>query len=157
MADDVTSTANHGRRGRPWRRIRQTVLKREPYCRIGGPRCTRVSTTVDHVIPLSVRPDLAHVLTNLRGACGACNYAGGARITNAKLTHSGRRNGAYRVHKQARRTADPSAWVCPFHRGCRGVHSRPWDGRCNGTHDHPCLPLCGTERPYWCPAGKRSA
>lgn len=30
------------------------------------------------------RPDLAHDRQNLRGACGPCNFAGGARITNAR-------------------------------------------------------------------------
>lgn len=60
------------------------MLAEEPYCQIGGRKCTGVSTTVDHRVPLSVRPDLAHERSNLRGACAACNYAGGARITNAK-------------------------------------------------------------------------
>jgi 5-methylcytosine-specific restriction endonuclease McrA len=78
------SAANHGRHGRPWRRIRALILKRDPYCTIRGPKCKHYSTTVDHIIPLSVRPDLAHEMTNLRGACGPCNYAGGARITNAR-------------------------------------------------------------------------
>ncbi len=76
-------TSSHGRSGRPWRRIREQVLRRDPYCTIRGPKCTGISTTVDHIIPLSVRPDLAHEMTNLRGACAADNYAGGARITNA--------------------------------------------------------------------------
>jgi 5-methylcytosine-specific restriction endonuclease McrA len=74
----------HGRSGRPWRRIREQVLARDPYCMIRGPRCTRISTTVDHIVPLSVDPSLAHELSNLRGACAACNYRGGARITNAR-------------------------------------------------------------------------
>ncbi|SEP02872.1 HNH endonuclease [Trujillonella endophytica] len=81
---------HHGRHGRPWRRIRAEVLARDPYCTIRGPKCTGWSTTVDHIIPLSVRPDLAHDLTNLRGTCAADNYAGGARITNAKKRTAGR-------------------------------------------------------------------
>lgn len=75
---------SHGRSGRPWRELRARVLVEEPYCMIRGPKCTRWSTTVDHVIPLSVRPDLAHVRSNLRGACGPCNYGLGARLVNAK-------------------------------------------------------------------------
>ena len=51
---------------------------------IRGPKCRGISTTVDHVVALSVDPSRAHDLSNLRGACGPCNYAGGARITNAK-------------------------------------------------------------------------
>jgi 5-methylcytosine-specific restriction endonuclease McrA len=74
----------HGRSGRPWRRIREQVLARDPLCMIRGPRCTRISTTVDHIVPLSVDPSLAHDLSNLRGACGPCNYRGGAKLTNAR-------------------------------------------------------------------------
>ena len=85
MQRGVTMTSrNKGRRGRPWRRIQAQVLARDPWCTIQGPRCTGRSTTVDHIIPLSVAPHLAEVLSNLRGACLPCNSAGGARITNAK-------------------------------------------------------------------------
>jgi len=82
----MVTAATHGRSGRPWRRIREQVLRRDPYCTVRGPRCTGISTTADHRIPLSVRPELAHDLDNLRGACGPCNYAGGARITNRRRT-----------------------------------------------------------------------
>ena len=53
----MNSTASHGRRGRPWRRLREQELLEEPacrYCRV------RASTTVDHVLPLSRFPFLAH-------------------------------------------------------------------------------------------------
>ena len=79
----MSTAQTHGRAGRPWRRLREQILRRDPYCTIRGPKCKRISTTVDHIIPLSIRPDLAHEPTNLRGACGPCNYAGGARIANA--------------------------------------------------------------------------
>lgn len=62
-------TANHGRRGRPWRRIRAQVLQEEPRCHF----CGKPSTTVDHVMPLSTHPQLAHVRSNLRGVCRDCN------------------------------------------------------------------------------------
>lgn len=77
-------TSSHGRSGRPWRTLRLEILARDPWCQIRGPKCTGKSTTVDHVIPLSQRPDLAHDPANLRGACGPCNYRGGARLTNAR-------------------------------------------------------------------------
>ena len=76
------SAQHHGRQGRPWRRMRIQILRRDPCCTIRGPKCTGISTTVDHVIPLSTRPDLAHDPANLRGACGPCNFAGGARISD---------------------------------------------------------------------------
>ena len=77
----------HGRSGRPWRELRLRVLAEEPYCAIRGPKCRGLSTQVDHVVPLSVAPELAHERSNLRGACAPCNARGGAVMTN------GARNG----------------------------------------------------------------
>lgn len=145
------TAAGHGRRGRPWRRIRMQVLKRDPYCRIGGPRCTRISTTVDHIQPLSVAPHRAHDLTNLRGACAACNYAGGARLTNAKRRNSGRPvNGAHRARRQQPATTTaPVAFSCAFHADCPSVHSRPWTLHCRGSAERPCADACASG-PSWC-------
>lgn len=75
---------SHGRSGRPWRELRLRVLREEPYCMVRGPKCTGLSTTVDHVIPLCLRPDLGNVRSNLRGACAACNYGAGNRIARAR-------------------------------------------------------------------------
>lgn len=69
-----------GRSNRVWRRIRLQVLLEEPRCY----RCGRRATTVDHIIPLSQAPHLAHVRSNLRSACLSCNSRGGAKLTNAK-------------------------------------------------------------------------
>ena len=76
----------HGRTGRPWRRLREHVLREEPYRMIRGPKCKGISTTVDHIVALSVAPELAHERSSLRGACGACNLPGGSRITNGRRT-----------------------------------------------------------------------
>lgn len=97
---------------------------------IRGPKCRGVSTTVDHIVPLSVAPELAHVRTNLRGACGPCQFAGGARITNAK------RKG-YRPTPQANTPARSCAFyetggrlcsqaceVFPLPQGCQRVTAR---------------------------------
>ncbi len=105
----MTTPSSHGRSGRPWRRLREQVLREEPWCQIRGPRCKVTSTTVDHVVPLSVDPSLAHVRSNLRGACTACNYRGGARMTNGY------------------RPAPPPVAVCRIHgTSCGGMHSRDW-------------------------------
>lgn len=82
------TAVSHGRSGRPWRELRAKVLREQPYCEIRGPKCKGIATTVDHRVPLSVAPELAHERSNLRSACGPCNYAGGARITNAKRSGS---------------------------------------------------------------------
>jgi 5-methylcytosine-specific restriction endonuclease McrA len=62
---------------RAWRALRAKVLAEEPICRIQGPGCTHIATTVDHIEPYSLRPDLALVRSNCRGACARCNYARG--------------------------------------------------------------------------------
>lgn len=62
--------ASDGRKGRPWRRLREQVLTEEPWCRWCG---VRRSTVVDHVLPRSRYPHLAHDRTNLAGSCRPCN------------------------------------------------------------------------------------
>jgi hypothetical protein len=56
-----------------WRLLALRVIKEEPTCWLRLPGCTHRSTTADHIIPVSVRPDLAFVRTNCRGACHSCN------------------------------------------------------------------------------------
>lgn len=57
-----------------WRKLRDQVVDEEPVCWLRYPdRCTTVSTTADHVIPIVERPDLGMDRTNLRGACRPCN------------------------------------------------------------------------------------
>ncbi len=68
---------SHGRHGRPWRRLRERVLREEPICRYCG---VRPSTAVDHVLPLSLFPHLAHDRSNLAGACRPCNTAKHNRV-----------------------------------------------------------------------------
>lgn len=71
--------------GRPWRRVREYVLERDGYrCRIRGPRCTGIATTVDHVVPVSRggSDDPA----NLRAACALDNYSDGARLARQGVT-----------------------------------------------------------------------
>lgn len=66
------------RQTRAWRRLKARVIGEEPTCRIAIPEvCTLVSTTADHIEPVSERPDLALERTNLRGACQPCNRARG--------------------------------------------------------------------------------
>lgn len=74
--------ASDGRRGRPWRRLREQVLREEPLCYL----CRRrPSTVVDHRVPLSVAPNLAHVRSNLAGACAPCNGRKGDRMPRRPL------------------------------------------------------------------------
>ena len=68
--------ASDGRKGRPWRRLRERVLAEEPCCYV----CGRPSTTVDHWLPLSKYPHLAHERSNLRGCCRFHNLSKGDRL-----------------------------------------------------------------------------
>lgn len=72
----MTKAGSDPTKSRAWRVLRDRVVGEEPICWLQFPGiCTRVSTTADHVIPKSVRPDLAMVRSNLRGACLPCNKA----------------------------------------------------------------------------------
>jgi 5-methylcytosine-specific restriction endonuclease McrA len=60
---------------RRWRALRREVIRAEPLCRLRLPGCTRLSTTADHIIPISVAPSLRYERSNLQGSCAHCNYA----------------------------------------------------------------------------------
>jgi 5-methylcytosine-specific restriction endonuclease McrA len=62
---------------RAWTKLALQVRAEEPTCRLQLPGCTTVSTTADHIIPRSQRPDLEMVRSNLQGACKNCNYKRG--------------------------------------------------------------------------------
>lgn len=110
--DDVSSTANHGRRGRPWRTLRARVLREEPTCYLCR---VRPSDEVDHVVPLSVAPERAHDRTNLRGVCAPCNQRKGDRLGPPR-------------YRPTRRPVPVMQAYCPPHqRMCDGgPHSRAW-------------------------------
>lgn len=59
-------------RSAPWKRIRKVILRRDPRCMIRGPKCTVLSTEVDHIVPLSMG-GAALAAENLRGSCATCN------------------------------------------------------------------------------------
>lgn len=60
---------------RAWKLLVRTVKREEPTCWLQLPGiCTGTSTTGDHVVPVSAAPELALVRSNVRGACGPCNW-----------------------------------------------------------------------------------
>ena len=60
--------------GRPWRRLRETILERDGFlCRY----CEGPANTVDHVIP--VERGGSHDPANLVAACSRCNESKGAK------------------------------------------------------------------------------
>lgn len=63
---------------KPWqtreaRRLRAQVLREQPLCQIGLPGCRGVADSVDHILPVSLRPELVLEPTNLQAACSYCN------------------------------------------------------------------------------------
>lgn len=61
------------RHTRAWRTLRDQVVREEPLCQLRLPRCTGTSTTADHLVPVTVAPELALERANLQGACRQCN------------------------------------------------------------------------------------
>ena len=60
------------------RRLRREVLAAQPLCQLKLPGCTQISTTVDHIYPVSEFPQLREAKANLQGSCWACNRRRGA-------------------------------------------------------------------------------
>jgi 5-methylcytosine-specific restriction endonuclease McrA len=114
----------HGRSGRPWRTLREQVLAEQPYCEIRGPKCRGVATTVDHIVPLSVDPLLAHVRSNLRSSCTSCNYAGGARMTNAKRGGRPVPRSSCAWYEAGGQLCSRACEVFPLPHGCERVTAR---------------------------------
>ena len=73
---------SHGRKGARWRRLRAQVLEANNVCWLCG-KSTPPADTVDHVLPLSVYPELAHDIGNLRPAHKSCNSSKGAGAPGA--------------------------------------------------------------------------
>lgn len=115
---------------RDWRRVRLVVLARDGYrCRIRGPRCTDVATTVDHIVELArggarLDPD------NLRAACKPCNSSAGATTGNQLREPRSQRWYWRGQHEPAGRMLDPG-------------NDAPVSSSLNRR--------CGVLRPRWCP------
>jgi 5-methylcytosine-specific restriction endonuclease McrA len=73
----VSNAKGHGRTGRPWRRIRAEVLAASDVCWLCG-KADPPADTVDHILPISKYPELAHDMANLRPAHRSCNSRKGA-------------------------------------------------------------------------------
>jgi 5-methylcytosine-specific restriction endonuclease McrA len=58
------------------RRLNARVVREEPDCRLRLPGCTGLSTTADHIVPVSLGGE-RYDRANLRGACAHCNYSRG--------------------------------------------------------------------------------
>lgn len=65
--------------GSAWKVVRRRILERDGWtCRLRLPGCEIVATTVDHIVSPRIAPGLFYEATNLRSACGHCNFRRGA-------------------------------------------------------------------------------
>lgn len=81
-----------------WRRLKDRVVREEPTCRLQFEGiCTMVSTTADHIRPVSTHPELALVRSNCRGACKPCNDARGTVPDEALILPADRRSSALSI------------------------------------------------------------
>jgi 5-methylcytosine-specific restriction protein A len=72
-----------------WRRLRLQVLKRDNYqCQVRLTGCTVVATSVDHIRPVHLCPELGLEPFNCRSACVHCNSVLGARYGNSLRANS---------------------------------------------------------------------
>ena len=72
-----------------WPALRARKLAADPLCQIQthcgkgiGQDDPVAATEVDHIIPISERPDLRLAWSNLQSACKPCNAAKGGRYQN---------------------------------------------------------------------------
>jgi 5-methylcytosine-specific restriction endonuclease McrA len=73
-----------GRAGHKWRQIRLQVLAANNTCWLCG---LPGADSVDHIIPLSLAPELAHELSNLKPAHRKCNSSKGAKVGSQVQRH----------------------------------------------------------------------
>ena len=82
-------SAYHGRSTRTFKRMRARILEQSNICWLCG---QAGADTVDHIVPLSIAPDMGEDAANLMPAHRACNSSKGARLAeNVRALPSSRR------------------------------------------------------------------
>lgn len=74
------TSAYHGRTSRSFKRMRTRILEESNVCWLCG---QPGADTVDHIVPLSVAPDLGEVAANMAPAHRSCNSRKGARLASS--------------------------------------------------------------------------
>ncbi|MBF6328510.1 HNH endonuclease [Nocardia transvalensis] len=75
--DDRVRDRNHVHwNGARWKRLSARLRRMQPWCSSCG---ATDRLTVDHITPVSERPDLAYEVNNLQVLCGRCNSRKGGR------------------------------------------------------------------------------
>ncbi|WP_079612888.1 HNH endonuclease [Mycobacteroides abscessus] len=66
-----------------WRQLSKRVRKQSPFCEHCGQR-DPAKLTAGHIVPVSVKPEWAHNIENVRTECRPCNSARGTKYTTAE-------------------------------------------------------------------------
>lgn len=82
---------------RAWRAFRLRILDRDGWlCQMRTPGvCTVQATTVNHIIPRSVAPDLSMDESNNEAACRPCNSHDGGKLGRLRQTRATRAANSY--------------------------------------------------------------
>lgn len=78
----------HGRSTRTFKRMRARLLEQSDICWLCG---QPGADTADHVIPLSVAPEMGESMDNLQPAHRGCNSSKGARLGLPRALPASRR------------------------------------------------------------------
>lgn len=70
----------HAGTDRRWRTLSNRLRKASPFCEIPG--CTSADLTTDHILPVSVFPELAYEELNCRVICRSHNGRRGSNYTD---------------------------------------------------------------------------
>ncbi|WP_457160644.1 HNH endonuclease signature motif containing protein [Mycobacteroides abscessus] len=84
-----------------WRQLSKRLRKESPFCETCG---STGRLTVDHIIPVSEVPELAHEIANLRVLCHSCNSCRGNRVTDIE------RIAVYRAIDERKQRAKVIVW-----------------------------------------------
>lgn len=74
-ADRARGTTAERGYAKGWPRVRSAKLAADPFCQIRTHCQGAMATEVDHIVPISERPDLRLEWSNLQSSCKACNVA----------------------------------------------------------------------------------
>ncbi|WP_079635083.1 HNH endonuclease signature motif containing protein [Mycobacteroides abscessus] len=84
-----------------WRQLSKRLRTQSPFCEFCG---SKDGLTVDHIIPPSEAPKLAHEVVNLRVLCRSCNSRRGNRVTDIE------RIAVYRAIEERKHRAKVILW-----------------------------------------------
>lgn len=115
-------TSPHWNRNR-WKKLSIRLRRMSPFCELCG---STTQLQIDHIIPVSERPDLTFVVENLRVLCARCNGARKNRVTETERAGVEARIAAKKRRRVALTTQgdEPSGTASPsWHKAQTPLHT----------------------------------